>query len=112
MLDKNALRSVYYAHFHSHLSYAISVWGSMLGTKQTQKLQKVQNTCLTIIEPKISTIESAKSLGILKVSQLVQMELTKMAYKLTHDLLPTKLAQCMTCDAGCKSLKKNPQVHD
>ena len=46
ILDRYALRSVYYAHIHSHLSYAISVWGSMLSPKQIQKLQKVQNTCL------------------------------------------------------------------
>ena len=38
MLKKAALKSVYYAHFHSHLSYSISVWGSMLSAKQMQKL--------------------------------------------------------------------------
>ena len=40
ILDRYALRSVYYAQIHSHLSYAISVWGSMLSMKQIQKLQK------------------------------------------------------------------------
>ena len=52
ILDRYALRSVYYAHIHSHLSYAISVWGSMLSLKQIQKLQKVQNTCLKTMETK------------------------------------------------------------
>ena len=41
ILDRYALRLVYYAHIHSHLSYAILVWGSMLSPKQIQKLQKV-----------------------------------------------------------------------
>ena len=60
LLDRFALRSVYYAHIHSHLSYAISVWGSMLSTKQIQKLQKVQNTCLKIMEPSINNAKSFK----------------------------------------------------
>ena len=105
-LDRLALRSVYYAHIHSHLSYAISIWGSMLSTKQIQKLQKVQNTCLKTIEPGINITESFKKLKILRISQLVKLELNKLAYKHTHNLLPFKLAQCMNCDASGKSLEK------
>ena len=106
ILDKNALRSVYYVHIHSHLSYAISVWGSMSSMKQIQKLQKVQNICLTIMEPSRNITEAFKKLKILKINQLVQLELNKLAYKLAHNLLPIKLAQCMNCDASGKSLEK------
>ena len=106
ILDRLALRSVYYAHIHSHLSYAISIWGSMLSTKQIQKVQKVQNTCLKTIEPGINITESFKQLKILRISQLVKLELNKLAYKHTHNLLPFKLAQCMNCDASGKSLEK------
>ena len=93
ILDKNALRSVYYADIHSHLSYAISVWGSMLSMKQIQKLQKVQNICLKIMEPSRNITKSFKKLKILRIYQLVQLELNKLAYKLAHNLLPIKLAQ-------------------
>ena len=106
ILDRLALRTVYYAHIHSHLTYAISVWGSMLSTKQVQKLQKVQNICLKIIEPSMKTSESFEKLKILRMSQLVNLELNKMAYKRTHNMLPFKLAQCMSCDANGKSLEK------
>ena len=86
ILDRPALRTVYYAHIHSHLSYAILIWGSMLSTKQIQKLQKVQNTCLKIIEPSMNISESFKKLKILRISQLVRLELNKLAYKHTHNL--------------------------
>ena len=106
ILDRLALGSVYYAHIHSHLSYAILIWASMLSTKQIQKLQKVQNTCLKTIEPGINITESFKKLKILRISQLVKLELNKLAYKRTHNLLTFKLAQCMNCDASGKSLEK------
>ena len=106
ILDKNALRSVYCAHIHSHLSYAISVWGSMLSMKQIQKLQKVQNICFKIMEPSKNIAESSKNLKILRINQLVQLELNKLAYKLAHHLLPIKLAQCINCDASGRSLEK------
>ena len=50
--------------------------------------------------------ESFKKLKILRISQLVKLELNKLAYKHTHNLLPLKLAQCMNCDANGKSLEK------
>ena len=62
----------------------------MLSTKQIQKLQKVQNTCLKTIEPGINITESFKKLKILRISQLVKLELNKLAYKRTHNLLPFK----------------------
>ena len=74
--------------------------------KQIQKLQKVQNTCLKTMEPSINITESFKKLKILRINQLVQLELNKLVYKLTHNLLPIKLAQCMNRDASGKSLEK------
>ena len=109
ILDRFALRSVYYAHIQSHLSYAISIWGSMISTKQIKKLQKIQNTCLKVIEPSMTSSESCKKLKILRLSQLVTLELNKSAYKRNHNLVPLKLAQCMNCDASGKSLKKQHQ---
>ena len=78
----------------------------MLNTKQIQKLQKVQNTCLKTMEPSLSNKESSQKLKILRINQLIQLELNKLAYKHTHNLLPIKLARCMNCDASGKSLEK------
>ena len=54
----------------------------------------------------MNTSESFKKLKILRISQLVKPELNKLAYKSTHNLLPFKLAPCMSCDANGKSLEK------
>ena len=107
LLDKSALRSLYYAHIHSHLSYSMFVWGSMINNKQIQKLQKIQNTCLRILEPALTIPDSLKKQRILKINQLINLELNKLAFKLTHQLLPEKLAECMISDAGGRSLEKS-----
>ena len=58
------------------------------------------------MEPSLNVIESFKKFKILRINQLVQLELNKLAYKLAHNLLPIKLAHCMNCDASGKSLEK------
>ena len=76
----------------------------MPSMKQTQKLQKAQNVCFRVMKPNLSVTESAKSLCILKAHELVDLELSKLSYKLTHDILPVKLAEHMTRG---ESLKKS-----
>ena len=106
MLDKKSLKSLYYAHIHSHLTYSMLVWGSMLNNNQIQKLQKVQNTCLRILDPNLTVADCLKKQHILKITQLIDLDLIKLAFKLIHNLLPHKLAQCMTSDQAGKNLQK------
>ena len=82
----------------------------MINNKQIQKLQKIQNTCLGILEPTLKIPDSLKKQRILKINQLVNLELNKLTFKLTHCLLPEKLAQCMISDAGGKALKKHTNI--
>ena len=46
LLDINCLRNIYYGHIHSHLTYAITAWGSMASQSQLNKLSKLQNQCV------------------------------------------------------------------
>ena len=42
LLDKKSLRSIYYAHIYSHLSYSISTWGSMILASDQLKRHKAK----------------------------------------------------------------------
>ena len=46
LLSKNGLRNVYYAHIFSHMSYCISIWGSMISSDLLSKLRTQQNHCI------------------------------------------------------------------
>ena len=52
LLNMDSLLSLYYAHFHSHLTYAMVVWGGMYNTGMINKLQKLQNKWIKIVQNK------------------------------------------------------------
>ena len=52
LLPKSCLRSIYFSHFHSHLSYGLLTWGSSLSKKNLTDLHKIQRSCVRIIASK------------------------------------------------------------
>ena len=49
LLDCMCLIKTCYAHIHSHLSYAFSVWGTMSNQKDIDNIQKLQKNCVRCI---------------------------------------------------------------
>ena len=46
LLSKHGLKTVYYAHVYSHLSYCILIWGSMINASQLAMLKSQQDKCM------------------------------------------------------------------
>ena len=46
MLPVDVIWSVYFGHIHSHLSYNLSVWGSMLSKSQVSEISQLQQKCI------------------------------------------------------------------
>ena len=108
LLTTSTLRSIYFAHVHSHLSYSVLVWGSTIKQGAISKLQKMQNTCIKIMQPNMGLREGFKELQIPTVNQLINIELCKFFYKLVHKNLPIRLMNCVLSDSkGCSLLKSH-----
>ena len=60
ILDNHSKRLIYYGHIHSHLTYGLVNWGSMLSSRNLKKLEKLQNQCINLIEPRQPTIKIYK----------------------------------------------------
>ena len=45
-LDNHSLKNIYYAHIHSHITYALTAWGSMVSKAEFNDLRKIQNQCI------------------------------------------------------------------
>ena len=107
-LSTHALRVLYFAQIHSILTYGIVMWGSLLSQANLNKLQKIQNICVRIIDNKKSTNneDRYKTLGILTVRQTIQLELSKLWHKHQKNLLPKRLTETMSLDQNEQSLQK------
>ena len=107
-LSKHALKVLYFAQLHSVMTYGIVMWGSLASQANLNKLQKIQNTCIRIIDnPGCETLKSSfKKHRILDVSQSIDMELTKLWHKYQLNQLPPKLKEVMSTDHKDKCLQK------
>ena len=105
-LDSRTLKTMYYAHIHSHLSYSILVWGSILKESNFKKLQRIQNACIRTMKPYMKLTEGFSDLNIQTVRELLDLELCKFFFKLMNGLLPPKLMDCALSDSKGQTLKK------
>ena len=51
MFNKDTLKLIYCVHIHSHITYRLNIWGGMVTKEILNKIQKVQNYCMTMIQP-------------------------------------------------------------
>ena len=109
LLDLPTKRLVYFSHIYSHLRYCILIWGNSLPDAKIEKLQKLQNKCLDIIKPlkcSNSTTSHYKSLNILRIREIINLENLKLGYKFVKNELPTKISELLTHDQNKQNLVK------
>ena len=86
-----AMRNVYQAHFHSHINYGLILWGPMSSKSNLKKLTILQNKALRAVANKkynsaINPI--CKKYNVMKLADMVDMELSKMSFQVANNLLP------------------------
>ena len=106
-LTTRAMKLLYYGQVHSHLCYAVSVWGPMLSKGQINTLKSIQNKCLRLINLTCSTQELYTRLKILSIEKLIDLEQSKLGYKLCHQLLPVVLTRLMKSDQNNQDMVKS-----
>ena len=107
ILDNHSKKLIYYGHIHSHLTYGLVNWGSMLNSRNLKKLEKLQNQCINLIEPRQPTIKIYKKYRILKFKDLIDLELAKFGFKSMHNLLPNSINSLISTDHLGRSLIKD-----
>ena len=88
-------KKMYYAFFHSHLQYGISVWGPMLNMKQKNKIRVLQNKAIRLImklKYNASTKSHYQKLLIPTFEQLCKIELCKISYRFMNNLLSKSIS--------------------
>ena len=108
-LRKNALKLIYYGHFHSHLKYGILLWRSMLNQSQTNWLQKLQDHAIQLLDLFKGLQSIYLNQKIPNLRKLIRIEQQKFAYRLIHNVLPVNLSKLVKTDHKGSNLSK---THD
>ena len=108
MLDEKSLMTIYNAHIYSHLSYCLVVWGSMLNAECRDKLYKAQKACIRTVaklKPRDSLHGVFQALWIIPFLDLIQLELTKLGFKVSKKYLPEPILAIFNANGGEKKHK-------
>ena len=105
LLDIHTKKILYYAQIYSHITYGLTVWGNMCYQQQRTKLQKIQDTCITLISGNCERT-TYKKLKILNINELIKLQHYKYTHKLIHKDLPIKLQLLGNRDSKNLSLTK------
>ena len=103
LLDTNYLKNIYYGHIHFHLTCAITAWGSMAPHSQLNELSKLQKQCVCIINKSSPTSDITgqfERLKILKLDELITLNLCKLGHKISFNYLPKPIIQIFNFDRG------------
>ena len=96
MLTTDCLKSVYYAHIYSHLTYGLISWGPMIMKSTVNDLSWIQDACVRIVckTSKWASVNALyKQLQTLRLPELITLELAKYGYKISSRLYPSKIQE-------------------
>ena len=97
---------LYFAQIHSILTYGLLIWGNMVSPTTLNKLQRLQNKAVQLIDPKKCLNVIYHEQRILPISKLIQLENFKVWFKYYATLLPVRLHEMMAEDSKAKSITK------
>ena len=93
ILPVAALRSIYFALIHIHLSYGILAWGNSTSVNKLFKLQKRAVRIIMHMPYRAHTDPLFKSLNILKIHDLYKLQVSLFAHDYVNNRLPNSFHQ-------------------
>ena len=105
-LSMHAMKILYYAQINSHIAYGISMWGPMVNHCLINQIQNLQDKAVKCIDLRLKKNEMYCVHKILNIDQMIELELCKLGYRLTNNLLPKLLSEALLADQHNRSLTK------
>ena len=102
----HAMKMLYYAQINSLISYGISMWGPMVTRCLINQVQTLQDKAVKCIDLMLSKDTIYSTYKILTVSQMIELEMSKLGYHLVNNLLPNQLSKALQTDHCNRSTLK------
>ena len=100
------------SHIYIHIQYGIISWGNMAKKSLMNDIYIAQKACMRQIcrKPKNSNTDVLfKKLRLLKLPDVVNVELSKFGYRLKHETLPKPLIKLANLKGGRKTHRYSTQ---
>ena len=91
-LNQTCLKNIYHSHIQSHISYGLSVWGSMITQQKINELFNIQKQCVRIIKGLRKTDNTShwlSELRIPKIKDSIHLAMCKLGHNISHKHYPT-----------------------
>ena len=105
-LTVQAMKTLYYTQINSIIAYGIAMWGPRASHHQLKQIQNQQDKAVKLIDYNQKKGDTYRTHRILNVHQLTKLELCKLGYHLTNNLLPEPLTNALLSDQHNKNLGK------
>ena len=105
-LTTHAMKMLYYAQINSLISYGISMWGPMVARCLINQVQTLQDKAMKCIDLRLSKDAVYSNYKILSVSQMMELEMSKLGFRLVNNLLPNQLSKALQTDHCNRSTLK------
>ena len=106
LLVTHSKRILYFGQIYSNLCYGIGIWGPMVGVSHINKLIKLQNRCVSQINPAACIADIYSTQHLLNIHQIIRLEQSKLGFKLCNNMLPPHVSKEMLTDQNLKSIIK------
>ena len=97
---------IYYSHIYSHLVYGILIWGNGLCQSKIDKLQKLQNKSVQLLNENKALHLIYKNERIMRIKEIIKLENMKFGYRKLNNLLPITISRSVSLDANNRDLTK------
>ena len=114
-LPYTSMKTLYFSLFHSHLSYGLMLWGTNLITKFKNNIFKKQKKVIRIMHKaryNDHTHELFLKSGILKLDDLIDLDILKIMYLNSTNHLPIPIQKLFPRNTNCYNTRQcsNPRI--
>ena len=106
LLNQHCLKNIYHSHLHTHISYGLSVWGSMITQQKVNELFNIQKQCAWIITGQQKTVDIShlfSKLQILKIKDLIHIAMCRLGHNISHKHYPSPILNLFVKFGGKKA---------
>ena len=94
LLNQHCLKNIYHSHIHTHITYGLSVWGSMITQQRVHEIFNIQKQCVRLITGQKKIIDSSSlfnKLWILKFKDIIHIAMCKLGHNISHKHYPSPI---------------------